>query len=177
MKHNVAAADFKRASESAALSTQVLNEYFRPAEQIVGENNDDCGLPVLVINESNLTATAKELAGLIVKKGLFLSNGFVPVKIVAEENRLPRAIEVTAEIVRVHAHEICRPVKLQRAAGRPKKGEKRVVTVEKPTTLSSDISQLYLKGLEGSWGLKPFYGITTAPILKNDGSKRISRQL
>jgi putative DNA primase/helicase len=59
-----------------------------------------------------------------------------------------------------------------RFASRPKvrivKGE-----VERiPVPLSKDIAQLYLHGLEGSWGLKPFRGIVTAPILSNDGTIR-----
>jgi hypothetical protein len=39
-------------------------------------------------------------------------------------------------------------------------------------TLSKDISNLYLHGLVGQWDLKPFNGITTAPILADDGSFR-----
>jgi hypothetical protein len=41
------------------------------------------------------------------------------------------------------------------------------------TTLSKDIASLYLRGLQGRWGLKPFNGITTAPILNDDGSFRV----
>lgn len=33
----------------------------------------------------------------------------------------------------------------------------------------------YLRGLKGSWGLKPFNGITTAPLLSNDGSIRVAQ--
>jgi hypothetical protein len=38
--------------------------------------------------------------------------------------------------------------------------------------LSKDVAGLYLDGLQGRWGLKRFEGITTAPILANDGSFR-----
>jgi hypothetical protein len=42
-------------------------------------------------------------------------------------------------------------------------------------TLSKDVAQLYLLGLVGQWGLKTFRGITTAPILENDGGIRIAQ--
>ena len=37
-----------------------------------------------------------------------------------------------------------------------------------------DIASLYLKGLEGNWSLRPFRGITTAPILSANGDIRIA---
>jgi hypothetical protein len=114
---------------------------------------------VLVINESNPTATAKELAVLIAEQTNFLFNGYAPVRIAVEENCLPRALEVTTEAVRVLAHEVCIPVKLRKG--------KRVAV-----PLSKDIALLYLNGLEGQWDLRHFRGITTAPILKCDGSIR-----
>jgi hypothetical protein len=106
-------------------------------------------LPELIIDGSNLTATAKQLAKLFAQRRRFLFNGHEPVEIVAETG-MPRAIAVTNEAVRVFAHEICTPVKIV-------KGK----TIR--TTLSKDIAGLYLRGLQGRWGLKPFNGITTAP--------------
>jgi hypothetical protein len=124
-------------------------------------------LPKLIINSSDPTATAKDLAALIAKRDDFLFNGNAPIHVVAEANYSPRALEVTTEMVRVLAHEICVPVKQQK-----KKIRGKVEVVSTPAPLSNDIAQLYLHGLEGSWGLKPFNGITTAPILSNDGSIR-----
>jgi len=65
----------------------------------------------------------------------------------------PRALEVVTDTVRVLAHKICIPTKL-------------VNSKHVRVPLSKDIAQLYLYGLEGSWGL------TTAPILSDDGSIR-----
>ena len=127
----------------------------------------DClvALPEIVIDNADPTATAKELAVLIAKRGEFLFNGYAPVRVAVEANCLPRALEVTAEAVRVHAHEICRPVRLRHAKGR----------VERiPAPLTKDIALLYLNGLEGRWDLSHFRGITTAPILKADGSIRVA---
>jgi putative DNA primase/helicase len=72
---------------------------------------------------------------------------------------MPRALEVTTEAIRVLAHEICNPIK------KLKQGDI-------PAALRADIANIYLRGLEGRWGLKQFRGITTAPVLGDDGSIR-----
>ena len=128
-------------------------------------DDDQNDLPELIISGSDPTATAKDLAALIAKRDDFLFNGHAPVRIAAEAGCLPRALEVTTEVVRVLAHEICIPTKVRTTKGK----------VERiPVPLSKDIAQLYLHGLEGSWGLKPFHGIVTAPILSGDGGIRIA---
>jgi hypothetical protein len=109
-------------------------------------DEDDLDLPELVVNGSDPTATAKDLAALIAERGDFLFNGNHPVRIAVESDCLPRALEVTTEMVRVLAHEICIPVKVQHMKG----ANKRTLV-----PLSKDVAQLYLHGLEGSWGLRP----------------------
>lgn len=118
------------------------------------------GLKFLLISKSDPTATAKELARLIAARDDFLFNGYTPVRIAVEADGLPRALEVTIDAVRILAHKICTPVK-------SRQGE----LVAAP--LSKDIAQLYLN-LEGEWGLKSFRGITTAPILRDDGNIRVA---
>jgi putative DNA primase/helicase len=120
-------------------------------------------LPELIINGSDPTATAKDLATLIAARDDFLFNGHAPVHIAAEAGCLPRALGLTTEMVRVIAHEICVPIKVRPMRGRAERT---------PAPLSKDIAGLYLHGLEGGWGLKPFRGITTAPILSDDGAIR-----
>ena len=122
-------------------------------------------LPELLIDDSDPTATAKELAALFAKRSDFLSNGYVPVQVVIDADNMPRAVEASTESVRIYAHEICKPVRYRKT----KQGTELVAV-----PLSRDIAQLYLYGLEGRWGLKTFRGITTAPILKNDGSIRVA---
>lgn len=100
---------------------------------------DEATRPELVIDGTDPTATAKELAVLIARRDDFLFNGHGPVRIAAEGNCLPRALEVTTEIVRVLAHEVCRPIKTRIVRGKTKK-------VAAP--LSRDIAQLYLYGLK-----------------------------
>ena len=118
-------------------------------------------LPRLVINGKDLTATAKQLAGLFAADGRFLTNGNTPVMVTPDKG-MPRAIEVTPDSVRIVAHEISRPVTISKKS--------KLVEV----TLSKDVANLYLVGLEGRWGLNPLHGITTAPILEDDGSIRIA---
>lgn len=120
----------------------------------------DLGLQKLVIDSSNPTAAAKTLARFIAERDNFLFNGYAPVYVTAEAENMPKATVVKTETVRILAHGICAPVK----AG--KNGE------FIPIAISEDIAGLYLRGLEGFWGLKPFNGITTAPILSDDGSIR-----
>jgi hypothetical protein len=117
--------------------------------------------PELIINESNPTETARELAKLIAQRDDILFNGFAPVRIAIEADELPRAIEVLPEALRMYAYKICRPVKVHK--------KQRI-----PAALRNDIALLYLNGLEGEWGLRAFRGITTAPVLRDDGSVRIT---
>jgi putative DNA primase/helicase len=115
-------------------------------------------LPRLVIDGRDLTEAAKTLAKLLAADGRFLTNGNAPV-MVTTEGEIPRAIEVTVDGVRTIAHEICRPVKV-------------VKKDHVDVTLSKDVASLYLVGLQGRWGLKPLHGITTTPILEDNGSIR-----
>ena len=75
-----------------------------------GGYESDNGLPDLVIGHEP-TAVAKELAKLIAQGDHYFFNGNAPVRIAIEVNDMPRAIEVTAENVRVLAHEISNPVR------------------------------------------------------------------
>ena len=140
-----------------------LDHAHEGGKEDAADHRHHAALPEIVINNADPTATAKELAVLIATRGSFLFNGYAPVRVAVEANCLPRALEVTVEAVRVHAHEICRPIKLRNTKG----GIERI-----PVPLTKDIALLYLNGLEGLWGLSHFRGITTAPILKSDGSIR-----
>ena len=123
-----------------------------------GEEVAEQMLPELLIDGSNLTRTAKGLAAMFAQHRRFLFNGHEPIQVVHDDG-MPRAVTVTPEAVRVFAHEVCTPVKM-------------VKDKKFRATLSKDIANLYLHGLVGQWGLKPFNGITTAPILASDGSFR-----
>ena len=93
----------------------------------VGKNKQDADNKVgdelheLFINETNLPATAKELARLIAGLRDFVFNGTTPARIAIDGDCMPRAIEAAPESVCVHGHEVCRPMRLKRDKGRPKK--------------------------------------------------------
>ena len=93
----------------------------------IGENKQNADtnvgdeLPELLINEANLPATAKELARLITGLRDFVFNGTTPARIAIDGDCMPRAIEAAPESVCVHGHEVCRPMRLKREKGRPKK--------------------------------------------------------
>jgi putative DNA primase/helicase len=122
-------------------------------------------LPELIVNGSDPTATAKDLATLIARRNDFLFNGHRPIHIANEAGCLPRALEVTTEMVRVLAHKICIPTKVRTTKG---------VVERTPVPLCRDIAMIYLHGLQGSWGLEPFRGIVTAPLLSDDGGIRVA---
>jgi putative DNA primase/helicase len=116
-----------------------------------------------VLPELNLdadpVAVARELAALIAQERDILLNGYMPVRVVAEEGQEPHAIELLPESVRAYAYGICRCIKMVRDKA-----------AEVP--LKTDIANLYLNGLEGQWGLKPLRGISTSPLIGSDGSIR-----
>jgi hypothetical protein len=130
-----------------------------PEHGILADEVAEQQLPELLIDASNLTRTAKRVAAMFAQHRRFLFNGHEPIQVVHETDGMPRAVTVTPEAVRVFAHEICKPVRM-------------IKDKEVRTTLSKDIANLYLHGLVGQRRLKPFKGITTAPILANDGSFR-----
>src|SRR5262249_23221646 len=75
------------------------------------QSEKDEALPKLIINGSDPTATAKDLAALIATRDDFLFNGNAAVRIAVEAGYPPRALEVVTDAVRVFAHKICIPVK------------------------------------------------------------------
>jgi hypothetical protein len=54
-------------------------------------------LPELLIDGSNLTRTAKQLAAMFAEHRRFLFNGHAPVQVVHENDGMPRAVTVTPE--------------------------------------------------------------------------------
>jgi hypothetical protein len=113
-------------------------------------------LPELIVDFGDLTETAKQLANMFAQHRHFLFNGNEPIRVVHENEEIPKAIPVTPEAVSVFTHELCTPVKFTEDG---KKG----------ITLSNRIANLYLNGLRGRWGLKNFNGVITAPLPSDDG--------
>src|SRR5215472_2987004 len=118
-----------------------------PEYQILQEEMNDVR-PELVIDKSDLTKAAKELAELIALRDRFLFNGNMAVQIIHEAGFPPSAKEVTIEAVRIFAHEICKPVKTVQRKG--KDGKAKAISFK--VTLSGEVANLYLQGLDGQRG-------------------------
>ena len=116
-------------------------------------------LPELSLDDDPV-AVAKKLAKLIAENSNVLLNGYTPVRVLIEAGQEPRAVPLTTEAVRACAFEICRCVKTTRGDD----------IVDAP--LRRDHALIYLNGLEGEWGLRPLRGISTSPLLGDDGSIR-----
>jgi hypothetical protein len=114
--------------------------------------------PELIIHNEDLTETARELARLIsASQKLFDRSG--PVRVEQNSNGTgPRIIQMNVQGIVILAHELCRPVALLPTND----------TVRQ--TLPERVAEIYLALLEKH--LRPLEGITTSPILCDDGSIR-----
>ena len=113
---------------------------------------------VLVVDEANLPATAFALRDLLATSpNLFMRA--VPVKLIADsENGMPSLIPLTRARVIIEGHHRCRPVVVR-------KGE------QNPAPLPSAVADIYL-AMNGDWQLRPLAGITSSPLLEDDGTIR-----
>jgi hypothetical protein len=116
--------------------------------------------PDLVVRPDDYTLTAKKLAEVVSASGLAF-NRAGPVQVFPQEDGPPRIIRLTPDGTTILAHQLCRPVLLN-SDGNPT-----------AKTLSPRVASLYLALPE--WGLRPLKGITSAPILSNDGSIRLTQ--
>lgn len=112
--------------------------------------------PELQIVSSDLPATACELRDLLSTGSTLYDRGGVIAKLAhSADGGAPTAVEVTAHGIVFEAHRVAQPVAW--------KGEKL-----SPVTLPERVAKMYLD-MRGDWRLPPLDGITTAPVLDNDG--------
>jgi hypothetical protein len=110
--------------------------------------------PVLVIDSGELPVVAEKLRDILAKSGTLFDRG-VPVRVTAPtDSGLPIAAPLTNHGVVRMAHQLCRPVK---------NGEN--------ATLPDRVANLYLD-MAGDWGLPRLVGITSSPLLSDDGGIR-----
>jgi hypothetical protein len=114
--------------------------------------------PDLVIDPSDLPATARALRDLLAQSGQVFDRGG-PVKVISgTTGGSPAAKTMSVSRVVCEAHRLCRPVKLV--------GEEIA-----PITLPNAVARMYLE-MDGEWNLPSLAGICTAPLLSADGSIR-----
>ena len=122
------------------------------------------GLPDLVIYDGNLPATADALRDLIAASGAFYDRDG-PAQVVIDQNGAPMIVKLTKSNIVYIAHRLCRPVKLV---------DTDEGITKKPVTLPERVAQMYLD-LRGEWKLPGLSGISTAPLLTDDGGIRSAR--
>jgi hypothetical protein len=116
--------------------------------------------PDLIVHKGDLPATARALRSVMRESGFIFDRG-VPVKVVpTADGGPPTAVRLTINQVVVETHKFCRPVRLNDA------GDPLAVT------LPDRVARMYLD-MAGEWDLQPLAGITTAPLLSEDGTVRM----
>src|SRR5262245_45413646 len=121
------------------------------------------GKPELVVHGADLTTSARALAKLLAEKCdyLFVHGGKPVIVELGEDDAPPTMRPAGVNEIIIAAHKLCQPI-------RYKDGERHEVT------LPDKISELYT-AMPEDWRLRPLGGITTAPILHDDGSIRWER--
>jgi hypothetical protein len=115
--------------------------------------------PELIVHSGDLPATARALRDLLATSGNIFDRD-MPVKVVQPgSGGAIAAVRLTVTGVVVEAHRLCQPVKIQ---------DKTLV----PSTLLDRVARMYLEA--GEWNLPRLDGITTGPILTEDGGIRLA---
>jgi hypothetical protein len=117
--------------------------------------------PDLIIQNANLPATAGALRDLLAAPRRLFDRG-MPVRVTQPaDGGPPSATPLTKHGVVIEAHQLCQPVKVDREG-------KRI-----PMTLPDRVAQMYLD-MAGEWNLAPLAGISTSPLLSDDGAVRVA---
>jgi putative DNA primase/helicase len=115
--------------------------------------------PELVIHAGDLPATAAALRDLLAASGKFFDRG-MPVRVVEPADKgPPLATPLTNYGVVIECHRLCQPMKMDH------RGQ------YIPATLPDRVARLYLDPV-CEWKLSPLAGVSTAPVLSEDGSVR-----
>jgi hypothetical protein len=114
------------------------------------------GKPVLKILSHDLPAAARELRDLFANSGSFFDRG-VPVRLVwPSDGGPPIAVPLNIHNVVIEAHRLSQPIHQNHEGDWV------------PLTLPDRIARIYLS-MVGDWYLPPLSGISTAPLLANNG--------
>jgi putative DNA primase/helicase len=134
---------------------QELPDSIEEAKQFV-----DAVKPELIVRTDDLPAAANTVRDLFATRGYFEWGG--PAKVVCSgDGGLPQIVLLRAHNVVNEVHQWRRPVKVT-------PGGQRMAF-----TLPNRVAELYL-AQTGEWGLPRLAGITTAPLLREDGGLRVA---
>ena len=114
-------------------------------------------LPPLIVHAHDRPATVRALRSVLARAPDLFDRGGVPVMLTRPADRgPPTAKSLTFNIVVYEAHRYCQPVTLNSKGALV------------PITLPDGVARMYLD--RGEWGLHPLAGISTAPLLTEDGA-------
>jgi len=115
--------------------------------------------PGLEINSADLPASVYALRDLLAQSGTLFDRGRVLVRLVTDADGVMYTLEMKPSDVVIAAHQVCQPFKVKMEGGN---------RVQVPITLPMNAALMYLN--MGEWNLQPLAGISTAPLLRADGS-------
>ena len=158
--HRVPVAELDAMRTEAQRAGRIKPAAEEPAEPPPGDSR---GRVDLLVNGADLPDTAQALAEILAAQPHLFDRGG-PARIARDRTRGEYAVEaLTIHSVVTEAHRIARPWRLN---------AKRDGTTERADiTLPERVARLYLDHRDG-WNLRPLDGITSAPLLHNDGSIR-----
>jgi hypothetical protein len=117
--------------------------------------------PRLLVDDCNPNVTVRSLRDILAATGEFFDRG-VPVHVVSDPQRGTVAKVLTPDALVMKSHEVCRPYE--------SKAKRDGSVFETDVRLPRSLAVMYLDC--GGWGLPSLNGITTAPLLHNDGTIR-----
>jgi hypothetical protein len=117
--------------------------------------------PRLLVDNCNPDVTVRELRGILAGAGDLFDRG-APARLVSDPQRGTVAKIITPDALVLTAHEVCRPY--------VRKTKRDGSVFEEDARLPKSFAAMYLD--YGGWGLPPLNGITTAPLLHDDGTIR-----
>lgn len=140
--------------------TQHVADAILSAEEVGAVPEDPKVKPRLLIERNAPDITVKALRDLLSDSGKFFERG-VPVRLTNDQFFGGKKAQIVSpDLLVMIAHQICRPYIMKEL---PDDG-----IVEKYTRLPLDIARMYL-AWQGDWKLPLLQGITSAPILTEEG--------
>jgi hypothetical protein len=135
----------------------------RGGDQTKAASADD--KPRLLIDRDHPERTVADLRDILASSGRLYDRG-TPVRVVFDQSLGGSvAHSMTADSLALETHFACQPYVLTKVEG---------AWVERDTSLPPQMARMYL-GWRGEWGLPPLNGVTTTPLLSEDGSIRAAR--
>jgi hypothetical protein len=123
------------------------------------------GKPRLLIDKGHPHRTVSKLRDILANSGRLYDRG-TPVRVVFDHSLGGSvAHSMTADSLALEAHFACQPYVLSR---------EKDTWIERDAPLPPQMARMYL-GWRGEWGLPPLNGVTTTPLLSEDGSIRAAR--